>query len=96
MLDRNIARPAGVHYIIIMGLVARKPVFGVSDKVRFKPACSATETSQKVEISLVASLDLALSKTRANNKGADQTARMVCACVVRKPPKTGFLASRPI
>ena len=28
-----------------MGLVARKPVFGVSDKVRFKPACSATETS---------------------------------------------------
>ena len=34
-----------------------------------------------------------------NNKGADQTARMrrlVCACVVRKPPKTGFLASRPI
>ena len=28
-----------------MGLVARKPVFGVSNKVRFKPACSATETS---------------------------------------------------
>ena len=36
---------------------------------------------------------------KANNKGADQTARMrrlVCACVVRKPPKTGFLASRPM
>ena len=36
---------------------------------------------------------------KANNEGADQTARMrrlVCACVVRKPPKTGFLASRPI
>ena len=34
-----------------------------------------------------------------NNKGTDQAARMrrlVCACVVRKPPKTGFLASRPI
>ena len=32
-----------------------------------------------------------------NNKGADQTAwigRLVCACVVRKPPKTGFLESR--
>ena len=28
-----------------MGLVATKPVFRVSDKVRFKPACSATETS---------------------------------------------------
>ena len=35
----------------------------------------------------------------ANNKGADQTARMrrlVCACVVRKTPKTGFLMSRPL
>ena len=34
-----------------------------------------------------------------NNKGGDQTARMrrlVCACVVRKSQKTGFLASRPI
>ena len=33
-----------------------------------------------------------------NNKGADQTAhmhRLVCAFVVRKPRKTGFLASRP-
>ena len=40
---------------------------------------------------------MVLSKN-ANNKGADQTARMrrlVCACVVRKPPKTGYLALRP-
>ena len=32
------------------------------------------------------------------NKGDDQTARMrrlVCTCVVRKPSKTGSLASRP-
>ena len=28
-----------------MGLVARKPVFGVSDKANFKPVTSATETS---------------------------------------------------
>ena len=28
-----------------MDLVARKPVFGVSDKVRFKPACSGTGIS---------------------------------------------------
>ena len=28
-----------------MGLVQRKPVFGVSDKARFKPVSSATETS---------------------------------------------------
>ena len=36
---------------------------------------------------------------KANNKGDDQTVRMsrlVCACVIRKPRKTGFLASRPI
>ena len=36
---------------------------------------------------------------KANNKGADQAARMrrlFCACVVRKPPKTGFVTSRPI
>ena len=44
-----------------LGLVARKPVFGVSEKARLKPACSATETSQKIEISLVASLDMILS-----------------------------------
>ena len=34
-----------------------------------------------------------------NNKGADQSAwmrRLVCAFVVRKLLKTGFLASRPI
>ena len=28
-----------------MGLLATKPVFGVSNKVRFKPVCSATEAS---------------------------------------------------
>ena len=36
---------------------------------------------------------------KANNKGAEQSARMrrlVCVCVVRKPPKTGFLALRPM
>ena len=47
-----------------MGLVATKPVFRVSRKARFKPACSATETSKKIEISLVASLDMILSKRR--------------------------------
>ena len=47
-----------------MGLDARKPVFGVSEKVRFKPACSATETSKKLEILLVASLGMILSKKK--------------------------------
>ena len=62
-----------------MGCDARKPVFSVFDKVIFKPACSAAETSY------------ARSKSRycifqyANNKGADQTAwmrRLVCGFVV--------------
>ena len=64
----------------------------------FKPACSATESSKIIEISLVASLDVIHSKWR-NNKGADQTARMgrlVCVFGVCKHPKTGFLASGPI
>ena len=39
-----------------MGRDARKPVFGVSDIERLKPACLATETSYKTEISLVSSL----------------------------------------
>ena len=41
-----------------MGCDAGKHVFGVSDKVRFKPAFSDTEASLKIEISLVASLDI--------------------------------------
>ena len=49
---------------LYLGLVATKPVFGVSDNVRFKAACSATETSQKSEVLLVASLDMVLYKAR--------------------------------
>ena len=37
-------------------------IFGDSDKVKFKPACSATETSQKIKILLEASLSLILFK----------------------------------
>ena len=39
-----------------MGLDAKPPVFGVSDKARLKPVCSATEASKNIEFSLVASL----------------------------------------
>ena len=45
-----------------MGLDARKPVFGVSDKARRKPVssatCECTETSLKIEKSFVAGLDM--------------------------------------
>ena len=44
-----------------MGLDTTKLVFGISDKVRFKPACLATKTSKTTENELVASLAMILS-----------------------------------
>ena len=53
--SENFKRVLSDNPEIHMGLVARKPVFGVSDKASFKPVSSTTETSQKIEISPVAS-----------------------------------------
>ena len=53
-----------------MGLVARKSVFRVSGEVILKQACSAIETSQKIEISPVASLDFHTFQ-KANTKGTN-------------------------
>ena len=36
-----------------MSLVTRKPVFGVRDQLRLKPACWAGETSKGIEISAI-------------------------------------------
>ena len=47
-----------------MSLVATKPVFRVSDKARLKPACSATETSKKIAILLIANLDMIVFRKR--------------------------------
>ena len=65
-----------------MDLNTRKSVFGDSDQVGLKLACSATETSQNIEFSHVASLEIILSTEQmgpdarkfclqgfANNKG---------------------------
>ena len=41
-----------------------KPIVGISNKMRFKPACSATGTSEKVENLLVAGLEIILSNKR--------------------------------
>ena len=48
--------------LVSFGLAARKPVFGVSEEVIFKPACSASKTSYNIEILLVTSLDMILFK----------------------------------
>ena len=61
---------------------------------------SETQTSLRSYRDLLENRNFACSKLRygafpkANNKGADQT--LVCLFVVRKPPKTGFLAPRAI
>ena len=81
-----------------MGLVARKPGFGVSDKATFKPVSSATESSQKIQISFQASLHMILSK-----KGITKVLIRLHGCtgwsapvLFATPQKTGFLATTPI
>ena len=45
-----------------MSHITRKCVFGVFDQVRLKLACSATETSQSLELLGIASIHIILSK----------------------------------
>ena len=70
-----------------------KTCFLVSDKVKFKSACSATETSLKIEIFPVASLDMILS-----NKQITKALIRLCRCagwsallLFASPPKQIFL-----
>ena len=69
----------------------RKPVFWVSGKGSLKPVSSAKQASKKIEVSLVASLDMTSKK--ADNKVADVTARMrrlICAFVVTNHQRQFF------
>ena len=82
-----------------MGLDAKKAVFGVSrDKARLKQVSSATETSQKTEILLVATLDnntfqkKGITKALVSLRGCAGWSVPCCS----QTPKTGFLASRPL
>ena len=74
-----------------MGLVMRKPVFGVSNKASLKPFYSATETCQKIENSPVLSLHMILSEKRITKAlislrgSAGWSAPLLFA-----NPKTGF------
>ena len=60
-----------------MSFVTRKPVFGVSDQLRLKPAFSADETSEGLEISAIASRNIILS--RREKQRCDQTAPLLFA-----------------
>ena len=64
-----------------MSPVMRKPVLGVCNQVRLKPACSADETSYGLDNNKWRYYTIQV----VNNKGADQTARMlrlICTFVV--------------
>ena len=60
---KNVNRPDGgmQDHGYIMSLVVRKLVFGVSDQVRHKPGCTATEDGLRLEISEFQSRGIVLS-----------------------------------
>ena len=81
-----------------MGFDVTSPVFRVSNKGILKPVSSSTETSKKVDIWFVTSLDMILYK-----KWITKALISLYGCeswsvplLFTNPPKTGFLASRPI
>ena len=55
-----IVRESVQHHYYHAGLIARKPVFRVSEEVKLQPVCSATETSQNIESLYDPSLNIAL------------------------------------
>ena len=50
-------------YLVHLSHVTRKPVFGVCNKVRLKPACSATENSWSLGILDLAGIDIIFVRT---------------------------------
>ena len=79
-----------------MGCDIRKPVFGISDQVKLKLVNAATETNWKIEISLVASLDILFKKR--TRKGLIR----LCVCadwsaplLFRKPRRQVFSRQGP-
>ena len=79
-----------------MGFVMTKSVLRVSDNMIFKPVSSATETSYKIKILLVASLDMIIFNTLIKkvlirlSGGAGLSAPLLFTNT-----ETGFLTSRP-
>ena len=69
----------------------KKPVM-VSDKATLKPVSSASETSLKIEISLVASLIYDMSQKQVTKALIKVGLRLCCWQTL----KTSFLALRPI
>ena len=67
-----------------MSIVVRKPVFGVSDQVRHKPDCTATEHGYRLEISDLSSKGestIHIAKTKALISFA-VTTKLICVFVI--------------
>ena len=72
-----------------MDLIGTKSVFRVIDKVRLKTVSSAKETSLKIKISIVACLDMIISKQN-NYKVTDQSAQAGLRLCCSLTPKDRF------
>ena len=62
--SRNNQTPVTVAVHKNSSLITRKPVFRVFDRVRHKPPWTATEASQRLEISDIETRDITLSRQR--------------------------------
>ena len=73
-------------------LIIRKPVFGLCDQGRLKPACAATETRYRLENLTIASISITLArqqKQRRSSDCADAQADLRLCC--SHMAKAGFL-----
>ena len=78
-----------------MGQDVTNPVFGDSDRMRFKPACYAKETSLKFACSK-SRYDTFQKAKKKKHLALIRLHMLVYAFVVRKSPKMNFLTLRPI
>ena len=85
------------HHDVDMSRDVRKPVFGVSDQVRHKPGCTATEDGWRLEISDLESRGIVLSKWRKQRRwSASRSPRSWSASLFSHMQNCGFLTSRLI
>ena len=77
----------------------KKPVFGVSDQVPYKPGCTTTQDGWRLEILYLEGKGIVLSGLCSENKGADQlhghSEADLRLCFYRMQ-KAGFLTMRLI
>ena len=74
-----------MHVILSMCYISTKPVFWVSDQVRLKPACSATETTYNVKGLHIESVAIILSRYRIT-KALTRLRGYVRNCVMGATP----------